>query len=128
MGKHLPAAEYKTIVSTALIKLFGSADRGTRMALLDNLPEYADKLDNKAVTDKVWPNLVRMKLGQPLCYGIFIDSSVLAANWIWRYCCGDQRSHRPIHHPDRTESELSARYQHRMQLIVTPLSSCPTGC
>lgn len=60
MGKHLPAAEYNTVVTTALIKLFASADRGTRMALLDHLPEYADKLDNKAVTDKIWPNLVRI--------------------------------------------------------------------
>ena len=29
------------------------------MALLDNLSEYADRLDKKAVVDKVWPNLVR---------------------------------------------------------------------
>jgi hypothetical protein len=29
------------------------------MALLDNLSEYADKLDKKAVVDKVWPDLVR---------------------------------------------------------------------
>lgn len=28
------------------------------MALLDSLPEYADKLDTKSVTDKIWPNLV----------------------------------------------------------------------
>lgn len=27
------------------------------MALLDALPEYADKLDNKAVADKIWPHL-----------------------------------------------------------------------
>lgn len=28
------------------------------MALLDHLPEYADKLDKKTVVDKIWPNLV----------------------------------------------------------------------
>lgn len=27
------------------------------MALLDHLPEYVDKLDNKTVVDKIWPNL-----------------------------------------------------------------------
>lgn len=27
------------------------------MALLEHLEEYADKLDNKTVTDKIWPNL-----------------------------------------------------------------------
>ena len=29
------------------------------MALLDMLPEYAEKLDAKTVTDKIWPHLVR---------------------------------------------------------------------
>ena len=29
------------------------------MARLNNLSEYADKLDKKAIVDKVWPNLVR---------------------------------------------------------------------
>ncbi|KAG8864592.1 hypothetical protein FRB96_005096 [Tulasnella sp. 330] len=57
MGKHLPTSEYNTVVTAALIKLFASADRGTRMALLDHLPEYGDKLDTRAVTDKIWPNL-----------------------------------------------------------------------
>ena len=28
------------------------------MALLEHLPEYADKLDKKTVSDKIWPNLV----------------------------------------------------------------------
>lgn len=28
------------------------------MALLEALPEFADKLDKKMVVDKVWPNLV----------------------------------------------------------------------
>lgn len=27
------------------------------MALLEHLPEYADKLDNKTVADKIWPHL-----------------------------------------------------------------------
>lgn len=58
LSKHLPPAEYTKIVIAAIIKLFASPDRGTRMALLDCLPEYADKLDNKAVTDKIWPHLV----------------------------------------------------------------------
>ena len=29
------------------------------MALLDKLPDYAEKLDAKTVTDKIWPHLVR---------------------------------------------------------------------
>ena len=45
-----------------LVKLFASADRGVRMALLDHLSEYSDKLDKKTVSDKIWPNLVRLLL------------------------------------------------------------------
>ncbi|KZV89648.1 ARM repeat-containing protein [Exidia glandulosa HHB12029] len=41
----------------AVVKLFASPDRGTRMALLEHLPSYADTLDNKLVAEKVWPHL-----------------------------------------------------------------------
>lgn len=57
MGKHVPSAEYSTILLTPIAKMYASPDRGTRMALLDNLSEYVDKLDQKYVTDKVWQNL-----------------------------------------------------------------------
>ncbi|KAH7099222.1 ARM repeat-containing protein [Auriculariales sp. MPI-PUGE-AT-0066] len=40
-----------------LVKLYGSGDRATRMALLDHLPEYAERLDARTVTDRVWPAL-----------------------------------------------------------------------
>ena len=59
-GKNVPPDEYPTVILTHLVKLFASPDRGTRMALLDHLPEYADKLDKKTVVDKIWPNLVRV--------------------------------------------------------------------
>lgn len=58
-GKNVPPEDYSTVILVHLIKLYTSPDRGTRMALLDSLPEYADKLDKKTVTDKIWPNLVR---------------------------------------------------------------------
>ena len=58
-GKNVSPDEYINIIVGPLIRLFASPDRGTRMALLDNLSEYADKLDKKAIVDKVWPNLVR---------------------------------------------------------------------
>ena len=59
-GKNVSQDEYMNIILGPLIRLFASPDRGTRMALLDNLSEYADKLDKKVVVDKVWPNLVRV--------------------------------------------------------------------
>ncbi|KAG2029291.1 hypothetical protein BDR03DRAFT_1046544, partial [Suillus americanus] len=41
-----------------LVKLFASANCRIRIALLDNLPDFAEKLDKKTVVDKIWPILV----------------------------------------------------------------------
>lgn len=60
-GKNLPPEDYPKAIITPLIKLYASPDRGTRMALLDNLPEYADKLDKKTVSEKLFPHLVSLK-------------------------------------------------------------------
>jgi SCY1-like protein 1 len=57
LGKELPDSDYSKMVLDPLVKLFISADRGTRMALLDHLPDYADKLDKKTVDSKVFPHL-----------------------------------------------------------------------
>jgi SCY1-like protein 1 len=51
--------DYTSVVLAPLVKLYASPDRGTRMSLLDHLPEYAEKLDKKTVSDKIWPHLVR---------------------------------------------------------------------
>jgi SCY1-like protein 1 len=59
LGKNLPSEDYTQLVLEPVIKLFASTDRGTRMALLDTLPEFASKLDKRMVNDKIWPNLVR---------------------------------------------------------------------
>lgn len=59
IGSYVPSDEYKALVLEPLVKLFSNPDRGTRMALLDALPEFADKLDKQMVSDKIWPNLVR---------------------------------------------------------------------
>jgi SCY1-like protein 1 len=58
LGKNVSPEDYPSVVLASLIKLYTSPDRGTRMALLDHLAEYADKLDKKSVVDKIWPNLV----------------------------------------------------------------------
>ncbi|KAH9060345.1 armadillo-type protein [Lactarius deliciosus] len=57
LGSYVLPDEYKTLVLEPLVKLFSNPDRGTRMALLDALPEFADKLDKQMVSDKIWPNL-----------------------------------------------------------------------
>ncbi|KAF8070341.1 armadillo-type protein [Lyophyllum atratum] len=49
-GSNLPPEEYPNVILAPLIKLYASPDRGTRMALLDHLAEYADRLDKKTST------------------------------------------------------------------------------
>ncbi|KAG1738786.1 hypothetical protein EDB19DRAFT_1982454 [Suillus lakei] len=56
-GKNVAPDDYGSIIVAPLVKLFASADRGTRIALLDSLPDFAEKLDKKTVVDKIWPNL-----------------------------------------------------------------------
>lgn len=57
LGKQVPPSTYAKVVLDPVIKLYASPDRGTRMALLDGLDEYADRLDKHMVTDRVWPHL-----------------------------------------------------------------------
>lgn len=61
LGKTVSGSDYNAKVLQPVVKLYASPDRGTRMALLDMLPEYAEKLDAKTVSDKVWPHLVRIR-------------------------------------------------------------------
>jgi SCY1-like protein 1 len=56
----MPPEDYPTTIIAPIIKLFASPDRGTRMALLEHLPEYIDKLDKKTVSDKIFPHLVSL--------------------------------------------------------------------
>ncbi|KXN90149.1 N-terminal kinase-like protein [Leucoagaricus sp. SymC.cos] len=56
-SKNMPPEDYPTTIVTPLVKLYASPDRGTRMALLDHLPDYIDKLDKKTVSDKIFPHL-----------------------------------------------------------------------
>lgn len=88
-GKNVPQDEYMNIILGPLVRLFASPDRGTRMALLDNLAEYADKLDKKIVVDKVWPNLVR----EPslLCFPCRANQDGPAI-WLYRYGSRHSRS------------------------------------
>lgn len=58
LGENASPEEYPTVVLAPLVKLFASPDRGTRMALLDHLPQFSEKIDKKSVTDKIWPHLV----------------------------------------------------------------------
>ncbi|KAJ3517647.1 hypothetical protein NLJ89_g377 [Agrocybe chaxingu] len=56
-GNNVAPEEYSKVILAPITKLYASPDRGTRMALLEHLPEYADKLDKKAVSEKIFPHL-----------------------------------------------------------------------
>ncbi|KAG6898142.1 hypothetical protein C0992_004858 [Termitomyces sp. T32_za158] len=56
-GAKVSPGEYPSVILVPLTKLYTSPDRGTRMALLDHLPEYAEKLDKKTVSEKIFPHL-----------------------------------------------------------------------
>ncbi len=58
LGQPLPKEEWNASVVPPLLKAYGSPDRSTRMALLENLSLYAERMDNKVVVDKLWPNLI----------------------------------------------------------------------
>lgn len=59
LGKNVPTdEEYVAVVIGPVVSLFSSPDRGVRMALLEHLDEFKDKVDKKMVVDKVWPHLV----------------------------------------------------------------------
>ncbi|KAG1720746.1 hypothetical protein EDB19DRAFT_1963657 [Suillus lakei] len=57
-GKNIAPDDYGSIIVAPFVELFASADQGTRIALLNSLPDFAEKLDKKTVADKIWPNLL----------------------------------------------------------------------
>jgi hypothetical protein len=64
------------------------------MALLEHLPEYVEKLDKKAVSDKIFPHLVGPFV--PLFVHIY---SLYAANWVFGYSCNHSRGYSKVNHP-----------------------------
>jgi len=57
-GENVSPDEYSKLILCPIIKLYGSPDRGMRVVLLEHLPEYVEKLDKKAVSEKIFPHFV----------------------------------------------------------------------
>ncbi|GAA5886151.1 hypothetical protein JCM3774_002997 [Rhodotorula dairenensis] len=49
--------EYQRDVIQPIVRMYATPDRAIRMALLENLERYADRLSSKDVNEKVWPHL-----------------------------------------------------------------------
>ncbi|KAI1081478.1 ARM repeat-containing protein [Whalleya microplaca] len=50
--------DFEARVQPVVIRLFGNPDRAIRVCLLDNLPSMIDRLPQKVVNDKIFPNIV----------------------------------------------------------------------
>ncbi|TVY83949.1 putative inactive serine/threonine-protein kinase scy1 [Lachnellula suecica] len=58
ISKKLSDDEFEAKVTPAVIRLFSSPDRAIRVCLLDNLPVMIDRLPQKVVNDKIFPQMV----------------------------------------------------------------------
>ncbi|KAI0099405.1 ARM repeat-containing protein [Daldinia grandis] len=50
--------DFESRVQPVVVRLFGNPDRAIRVCLLDNLPVMIDRLSQKVVNDKIFPNMV----------------------------------------------------------------------
>ena len=50
--------DFEAKITPVLIRLFGNPDRAIRVCLLDNLPLMIDRLPQKVVNDKIFPQIV----------------------------------------------------------------------
>jgi SCY1-like protein 1 len=51
--------EFEAKITPVVVRLFTSPDRAIRVFLLDNLPLMIDRLPQKIVNDKIFPQMVR---------------------------------------------------------------------
>ncbi|KAI0472789.1 ARM repeat-containing protein [Xylariaceae sp. FL0804] len=54
----LASDDFEARVQPVVVRLFSNPDRAIRVCLLDNLPLMIDRLPQKVVNDKIFPNLV----------------------------------------------------------------------
>ena len=54
----LPNDDFDAKVTPFVVRLFGNPDRALRIALLDSLPLMIDRLPQKIVNDKIFPQMV----------------------------------------------------------------------
>jgi SCY1-like protein 1 len=62
ISKKLTDDEFEAKVTPAVVRLFSSPDRAIRVSLLDNLPVMIDRLPQKIVNDKIFPQMASCTL------------------------------------------------------------------
>ncbi|GAA6059537.1 hypothetical protein JCM10212_006035 [Sporobolomyces blumeae] len=58
LSSPLSSTEYSSKVLSPVLRMFATPDRAMRMALLEGLETFGDKLTQKDVNEKVWPHLL----------------------------------------------------------------------
>ena len=58
IGKTLSDDEWDSRIIPVIVRLFSNPDRAIRVCLLDNLPNMIERLSQKVVNDKIFPQMV----------------------------------------------------------------------
>lgn len=62
IGSKLSDEQFDSRVTPVIVRLFTNPDRAIRVCLLDNLPMMIDRLSQKIVNDKIFPQMVGIKI------------------------------------------------------------------
>lgn len=66
ISSKLTDEEFESKITPVVVRLFSSPDRAIRVCLLDNLPSMIDRLPQRVVNDKMFPQMVLFTLLNPL--------------------------------------------------------------
>ena len=58
IAANLSDEQYDNRVTPVIVRLFANPDRAIRVSLLDNLPRMIDRLAQKVVNDKIFPQMI----------------------------------------------------------------------
>lgn len=59
IASKLPSDDFESKMIPFVVRIFGNPDRAVRVCLLDSLPLIIERLPQKIVNDKIFPQLVR---------------------------------------------------------------------
>lgn len=91
IGVKLSDEEFETLITPVVIRLFSNPDRAIRVCLLDNLPKMIDRLPNKIVNDKIFPQMVIQAWLPRISECVELT---IIGHWLYRRCSARAREHR----------------------------------
>ena len=90
IGSKLSDDEFESRIMPVIVRLFANPDRAMRVCLLDNLPSMIDRLPQKVVNDKIFPQMVgdSPQTRSPSAHTTFLG------HWLHRHCSCCQGTNR----------------------------------